>query len=226
MKNQFKILTVLILVLLQSCKEKNEEIPEIQKVTFAKEIDTISEKKQKLDIETIYSSKFLDIDNVLVNGNKIILSKKEFDDFYKNIDSTKTQLWECGNPLDFLDEKWMIETYGAINKEKGTFENFNGEITTIYGNDAEFATNNHIVLFDEAFAKSNSFKILSHNIVLDKNTTLESFKKTFPNAAIEKVENENECRARFYLDSEADDAFLFYFKNGKLNYLRLWWLLC
>lgn len=226
MKKQIKIFIILFIFLLQSCKEKNEEIQETQKVAVAKEIDTISQIKQNIDIETIYNSKFLNTDNVLVNGNKIILFKKEFDNFYKNIDSTKTQLWECGNPLDFLDEKWMIETYGPINKEKSTFENFNGEITTIYGNDAEFTTNNHIVLFDEAFAKSNSFKIISHNIILDKNTTLESFKKIFPNATTEKVENKDECRARFYLGPNADDAFLFYFKNGKLNYFTLWWLLC
>lgn len=226
MKKQILIFSIFIAFILQSCWNKNEVEQENKKAEVAVASDTISETKLTLSLQSIYNSKFLDTDNVLVNDQKTISSKKEFESVYKKIDSTNTSVWECGNPFEWLDEKWMIQEYGAQNKEKGTFENFNGEITTICVNDAIFATNNHIVLFDEAFVTKNSFKIISHNIILDKNTTLESFKKTFPNAAIEKVENENECRIRFSLGVDSDDAFLFYFKNGKLNYLRLWWLLC
>ena len=77
-----------------------------------------------------------------------------------------------------------------------------------------------------AFAKNNSFKIISHNITLDENTTLEEFKKIFPNIEIENLENPNYVKARFYLGKDEDDAFLFCFKNGKLDYFTLWWLLC
>lgn len=226
MKKLPEIIAILLVFSIQSCINKKDEKQETNKIDVVKQIDSTSKKKQKRNTETIYSSKFLDTDNVLVNNQKTILSKKEFEAVYKKIDSTNTSVWECGNPLEWLDEKWMIQEYGAQNKEKGTYENFNGEITTIYANDAIFATNNHIVLFYEAFVTKNSFKIISHNIILDKNTTLESFKKTFPNADIEKVENENECRVRFNLGVDIDDAFLFYFKNGKLNYVTLWWLLC
>ena len=166
------------------------------------------------------------IKNATVNHHPIILDQKEFEKIYKKIDSTSTTLWECGNPFDWLDKDWMRKKYGSENKDKGTFENFDGKITTIYSKEIEFNTNNHIVLFNTAFAKKNSFQIPSHHINLDQNTTLEEFKTIFHNLELEKLENPNEVRFRMYLSHSSDDAFLFYFKNGKLNYFTLWWLLC
>lgn len=226
MKKLPKIIVILLLFSIQSCINKKDDKQETTKIDVVKQINSTSEKKQNLDIEKIYNSKYIDTDNALVNGHKIILLKKEYDAFYKKNDSTETQLWECGSPFEWLDEAWMIKTYGPINKENGTFENFNGEITTFYTNDATFDTNKHIVLFNQANAKTNSFTIISQNITLDSNTTLESFKKIFPNVEIEKTEIDNECRARFYLSNDSEAAFLFYFKNQKLNYFQLWWLLC
>lgn len=219
-----------------SCKNEKKEQPKDANVnlqtnsnpenTNQQGKDTITDNKKKLNINPVYNSKFIKIENVLINGHKVILLKNEFDAIYPKNDSIKTTLWECGNPFEWLDKEWMIKKYGAENKEKGTFERFNSEITTIYLKNIKYSTNNHMVLFDMAFAENNSFKIISHHITLDRNTTLEEFKKIFPNTEIEKLANKNEVRARFYLEEKKDDAFLFYFKNGKLNYFTLWWLLC
>lgn len=203
-------------------QEDNQDIQKIDDVakdTLAQEIPEKAESR-------IYNSKYLAIKDARVNNHAIILGQKEFNKMYTKIDSTRTILWECGNPLDFLDKEWMTKKYGPINKDTGTFENFDGKITTIYAKETEFDTNNHIVLFNSASAKQNSFQIPGYNIHLDKNTTLEDFKKLFPHSEVEKLENSNEVRYRFYLDEKSSDAFLFHFKNGKLNYFTLWWLLC
>jgi hypothetical protein len=225
MKKQFALL-ILIALAFQSCKNNNDKIQDSTDNIVLKREDTIFENKGKFTADTIYNSKFIDIENVLINDHKAIVSKNEFDAIYPKSDSVKTTLWECGSPFEWLDKAWMIKTYGPENKEKGTFERFNGEITTIYEKGIQFTTNNHIVLFDKALASKTTFKIRNYKVKLDKNTTLKEFKKIFPNTEIEGLENKNEVRARFYLEKDSDDAFLFYFKDGKLDYFTLWWLLC
>ena len=223
--NPKKYLLLLILMSLIACNGHNEKAKEPKK-SIAKDTNTVIETKEKIDNEPISNLSFIKIDDVLINNHKVILSKAEFESIDTHIDSTKTQVWECGSPFEWLDREWMIKTYGEKTSDMGTFKSFNGEITTIYTQNIDFATNNHIVLFDTGFADRNSFTIISHNITLDKNTTVEEFRTNFPNSEMEKTENPNEARFRFYLDKESEAAFLFYFKDGKLNYLTLWWLLC
>lgn len=230
-----KILSVFILIILSvvGCQKTEESTfsrtqqdnQNIQKIDEIAKDSLIQEIPEKVETR-IYNSKYLAIKDAQVNNHAIILGQKEFNKIYTKIDSTRTILWECGNPLDWLDKDWMTKKYGPVNKDTGTFENFDGKITTIYGKEIEFDTNNHIVLFNSASAKNHSFQIPSHHINLNEKTTLEDFKKLFPDAEIEKLENPNEVRYRFYLDEKSGDAFLFYFKNGKLNYFTLWWLLC
>lgn len=220
-------LLLFLFAILIACNSRNEKAKESNNIIETKkEANTSIEPKEEPNDKSIYDSKFLEIENVLINNHKIILSKDEFESIYTHVDSTKTQLWECGSPFEWLDEKWMVKTYGKKNTETGVFSKFNGEITTIYSQNIDFATNNHIVLFDTGFAANNSFKITSHNITLNKDTTVQEFKSKFPNVEMEKTDNPNEVRFRFYLNNKSDDAFLFYFKDGKLNYLTLWWLLC
>jgi len=220
-----KYLFLLLFTILSACNNHNEKAKESKK-SINQESASPSIAKKKFDNKSIYDLKFITIKNVLINDHKVILSKEEFESIYTHIDSTKTQIWECGSPFEWLDREWMIKTYGREDRETRIFRNFNGEITTIYSKNIEFATNNHIVLFDTGFADNNSFKIISHNIILNKNTTLNEFRSKFPNSKMETTENPNEVRFRFYLKELNDDAFLFYFKDGKLNYFTLWWLLC
>ena len=205
-------------------KKKGREI--IEREDFERYYKPISVKTPEIKTPVIYTQHTIAIKDVLINHHKIIQSMSEFNSRYQYVDSSKTALWECGNPLEWLDEKWMRARYGAKSDQSGTFKNYDGNVTTLYGKDIEFNTNSHVVLFNTAFAKSNSFEIPSHNIVLDKNTSMEDFQKLFPNSKMEKLEESNEVRFRFYIKSKADDCFLIYFKRGKLNYFKLWWLLC
>jgi len=219
LKTKMKNLLILITfaMILPACNQNAGK----DKTTAEK---TVSIKKD--NPQTVYNSDILEIENVLINGHQVILSANEFRSAYPKIDSSKTITADCGSPFDWLDEQWMTKTYGKYNETKGTFEKYDGKITMLYGENIEFSTNNHIVLFDMAFAGNNSFRIISHNITLDKSTTLEAFKRKFPHSKIEKLEKPDEARFRFYIDKEKENAFLFYFKNGKLDYFTLWWLLC
>jgi hypothetical protein len=40
------------------------------------------------------------------------------------------------------------------------------------------------------------------------------------------LDEKNEVRFRLLLDKNNEDAFLFYFKDGKLDSFTLWWVLC
>lgn len=50
--------------------------------------------------------------------------------------------------------------------------------------------------------------------------------KLFPQSKMEELATPESVRFRFYLEEDYSDAFLFYFKNVKLDFLTLWWLLC
>ncbi|MCL9805231.1 hypothetical protein NAT51_06850 [Flavobacterium amniphilum] len=207
-----------------SCKEtdsKEDPKPSLEKQETQETV--VEEKPVEVGSKT-YSLAFLTMEDVLLNGNKILLDKTDFEKIYRKADSTRTDLWECGNPLDFLDEEWMTKTYGK--RESGAFEKFDGSITSIYTHNVQFITNNHVVLFDTAQADKNMFKIISANIILDKHTTIENFRKLFPKLEKEETDDPTLFRFRIPTGKDHDDAFLFYFKNGKLDFTTLWFLLC
>lgn len=219
-----KIVVLFSLFALFGCKETDsKEAPNPSLEKQKPQVTIIQENPVKAEPKS-YSLAYLKMEDVLLNGNKILLDKTNFEKIYRKIDSTRTDLWECGNPLDFLDEEWMTKTYGK--RESGSFEKFDGNITTIYTQNIQFITNNHVVLFDTAQADKNTFKIISAHIILDQNTTIEDFQKQFPNLEKEATEEPAVFRFRIPTGKDHDDAFLFYFKNGKLEYTTLWFLLC
>jgi len=225
--NLFQILFVIFFLF--SCKDdKKEPLPTeiLNEISSTKPIKKDSIKRLKKTASKPYLSAFLKIEDALMNDNKIILEKKIFDELYPKRDSVKTEIWECGNPFNWLDDKWMIKTYGKYDRERDTFGDFDGKLTSIFTKNARFDTNNHIVLFNGALSKGNNLKIKSHQIVLDENTTLEEFQRFFPNLKKEELEHKNEYRFRIGIEKNNDDAFLFYFENGKLKSFNLWWLLC
>ena len=217
------------LFFLFSCKDNKKEtspteIPNV--LSDTKSIEKDSTKTIEKAVSKIYLANYLKIENALINNNKIILEKKMFDELYPKRDSVKAEIWECGNPFNWLDDKWMTKTYGKYDQDRDTFGDFDGKLTSIFTQNARFDTNNHIVLFNSALSKGNEFKIKSHQITLNENTTLEEFQRFFPNLKKEELEHNNECRFRMGIEKDSDDAFLFYFENGKLKSFNLWWLLC
>jgi hypothetical protein len=223
MKIKLKILSIILFTLL-SCNKSDSKKDSYSTYEKKELKDTLvqnetSEEKPQNDPIT-----FLKMDDVLLNNKKLLLNKNDFEKNYTKIDSTQTDLWECGNPLTFLDKEWMVKTYGKeIN---GEFEKYDGKITTIYTNGIQFITNNHVVLFDTADAKQNTFTIISRDIILDNTVSIEHFQKLFPNLEKEKTEEPTVFRFRISTEKDSDDAFLFYFKDGKLEHITLWFLLC
>lgn len=209
---------------LLSCNKSNSKKDSNRSFEKTEIKDTLVQKETSKKVPQNYPITFLKIEDVLLNNKKLLLDKNHFEKIYNKIDSTKTSLWECGNPLTYLDKEWMVKTYGKeIN---GEFEKYDGNITSIYTNGIKFITNNHAVLFDTAEANKNTFTVISRNIVLDNNTSIEDFQKLFPNLEKEKMDDPNTFRFRISTQKDYDDAFLFYFKDGKLEYITLWFLLC
>lgn len=174
----------------------------------------------------VSSQNVISINDVLINDKKVLRTIDEFNKSYSHIDSIKTTLWECGQPFEWLDKEWMEDKYGKFDDIKGTFKNFDGKIKTFYVLNTEYNSNNHLVLFNNGNTKNNSLKIISKNIVLNANTTIEQFKKYFQQSKQENLANLNEFRFRLYMKNESEDAFIFDFKNGKLQKIILFWVLC
>lgn len=217
-----------LFLLLLSCQKDNQVVEPENGRSPEKTTEIASKNKESVVTEKIkvYTSKYLAIENVLVNNHRIILEQKEFINIYPKYDSTRTTLRECGHPLEWLDEKWMIMTYGEKDENVGTFARFDGEITRFSIRGFDFDSNNHLVIFDSGKAKGNTFLIISDQIILDENTTISEFKELFPKIEMEETEDKDMVRFRLYIAENLDEAFLFYFKNGKLEYYTLWWLLC
>lgn len=230
----FQLLFILLFCLFLNCQKENQN--QILSNQNKVELESDSNKKLQESVQSReivilkpqpFTKDFLKIDEVEINGHQLIISENEFNTMYPTKkDSVKTELWECGSPFEWIDKDWMIKTYGQRNSESGTFEKFDGKITSIYTNNAEFNTNKHIVLFNTASTDKNSFRIKSNNILLDQNTTIDEFQKLFPNLKKEILDHKKELRFRISSGFEMEDSFLFYFKNGKLHKFELWWLLC
>lgn len=174
------ILSLIIFIFLSCNKRESEKqtITSFENIELKEQRDTLVRNEISEDITQNLPITFLSIDDALLNNKKLLLNKNDFEKKYTKIDSTKIDLWECGNPLTFLDKEWMVNTYGKeIN---GEFEKYDGKITTIYTNGIQFITNNHKVLFDTADANKNTFTIISRDIVLDNSTSIEDFQKLFP----------------------------------------------
>lgn len=217
-----------LFLLMMSCQKDHQIMEPENSISSGKTTEFDSKNKERVVTEKIkvYRSKYLAIENVLVNDHKIILPQQEFAKLYPKYDSIRTTLRECGHPLEWLDEKWMIKTYGEKDENVGTFARFDGEITRLNIRGFDFDSNNHLVIFDSGKAKGNTFLIISDQIVLNENTTVSDFKKLFPKIEMEETEDKDTVRFRLYVAENLDEAFLFYFKDGKLDYYTLWWLLC
>ena len=215
-----KLLGFTILFIIFSCNQK-------EKNNHSNKTETTNNVNENFIIDTIQKKQdILDLENLEINNIKILLSKTEFDSINTKIDSISVRNWECGNPLEWLDEKWMTLKYG--NKVKGSFKNYNGDLTSIYFNNICYVTNNHLTLF-KSLNTSNNIVKLEYNkkiMKLSSTTTIKKFKSIFQNSEFEKTENLNEIRFRILINKDDLNAFLFYFKNGKFNKLELWWDLC
>ena len=168
----------------------------------------------------------LPLNTILVNGHSPLLTIEQFYKVYPKKSHVKKSVWECGSPFDSLDKDWMIKTYGPYDQQHGTFKNYDGQISTMTVNAAEYATNGHIVLLVNATSASNTLTIPSHRIKVNSKTETAEFEKLFRNVRPEETEDTSIIRYRIPIKHDYDDAFLFYFKDGKFDHIDLWFLLC
>lgn len=168
----------------------------------------------------------LPLNTILINGNSPQLTIHQFYKIYPRQSNVKKSVWECGSPFDSIDRDWMIKTYGPYDQQHGTFKNYDGQITTMSVNTAEYATNGHMVLLVNAASASNTVIIPSHRIKLNSQTKTAEFEKLFPNVRPEQTGDTSVVRYRIPIKHDYDDAFLFYFKDGKFDHIDLWFLLC
>lgn len=154
----------------------------------------------------------LAIHEVRLNQHPILWDYNEFIN-NSSIDSTSEELWECGNPFEWLDNEFM---------EKQEME----ALIHHHSNNIEFITNGNKILPLHILVGNNKLYIPDKNITFDKNTTLESCMRTFPNIHAGKDEEGNE-RMDIPFSQYPDEGYWFFtFKNGKLYSVELWWLLC
>ncbi len=174
-----------------------------------------------------YDYDTLDLDGVLVNGHPVLLSLTEFRQFYPKTDSAKAELWECGNPFEFLDSTWMTANY--VNSADTVWKEGvnNSYVRTSYSSGAAFVSNGHLVLFEEAGMLRNEVTLVGTSLKLNGRTTLHDFEKAFPNIKQEEgCGNPEEARFRIYLSKSEGNSFNFRFEKGKLLTVTLWWHLC
>jgi hypothetical protein len=217
-----KKLIILFLIIL-SCKNKKENIT-IDKLPKVNNSLKIEDSTKLIQTDNLFDT--IPLDDVLLNNHSLYIDESKFNELYKIVDSTKIQPWECGNPLEWLDEDWMYKKYGKSSDPREKFIKYNGTLKAIYSNKIIFNSNGHKVLFEYAELDRNSIKIKPFNIVFNSELTIDSFQKLFPMKEKEVRELKNECKYRFQLNNEHDDAFFFIFKDGKLKAFELWWLLC
>lgn len=228
MKAPIIISYALLLLFLTGCKSSPDPSVQGQKRLTKKATSTSQSSKMQGTIVTpiAYVLDSLPLEEIRINGHKPLLIKSDFDEIYPKKNEMKKFVWECGSPLDVLDKDWMTETYGAYDQEKGTFGNYDGQVTTITVRGARFATNDHLVLLIDAGSTQNKISIPSYRILLDSGTTTAEFEQLFPELRPEKTEDLKMHRYRIPLKINHPDAFLFYFKNGKFDHIDLWFLLC
>lgn len=223
--NAFKL--ILLLFCTAACEKNTKE----DHISAQNNTDSISsgktkEKIYKKNLSSVFNQDHLPLNNVLVNRNSILTPKEDFKTMYAKADSVKAEIWECGNPFEWLDKEWMAKTYGNYSTDKGTFGDFDGTVSSIYLGNSTYTTNEHVVLFDRTQMEGNEIFIKSHQILLTENTTIEEFQKLFPQIKKSETDVKNTFIFRIPLAKDNDDAFLFFFTNGKLNNVKLWWLLC
>lgn len=212
-----------------SCKNdsnSNKVIPPTKKSLEQIQKKDSLESVQNEALPKPYVSKVLNIDDILINGQKILMSEDEFNLMYQQIDSVIVESRECGNPFEWLDREWMVKTYGEYDNQIGAFKNFNSRISVFYSNHCAFDSNNHLYLLNTVNANKNTVNIISKNILLTNETSLAEFESLFPKAKKEILENSFEVRFSLNTDFKSEHSLLFYFKNDKFEYVTLWWLLC
>jgi len=214
-----RIILFLLVVLAFSCKNKHKGLSIVKSTIISPKRDStlLNIKLQTKELSTQNGLDTLAIKNVKFNDKPMLFLLKDLN--VRNVDSIKYNLWECGNPFEWMDKRYSVDSLRHIYVQK-----------------LEYITNENKILLYSANFENNEFVASDRNIILNSKTTLNDFKMLFPNSyrqyIKEKLSNPENYKREDYIivsfnTKQSDDYWIFSFnKKGILIKFELYWLLC
>lgn len=192
-----KYLTIffLFISLSNSCKYTSKK----QDLSNQHKVDSIAHTNIYIDIPSANDT--IDINKFLIKNNKIFLPKKLFKSIWKNPDSTKIIVPDCG----YLTE-------------------VNSIIKEYYFKGAKFLTyDDYTELVSIDFSKTN-FELYYPKITFSSKTKITTLKDIFPNSYTlrEKNNSEKNVRIRLSFGKDINQYIILDFENESLIYLEIW----
>lgn len=161
---------------------------------------------QKNDVFSYPNSEYLDWETFKINNQLPLLCKKvDLINLLGNADSIKTPHYED-----------VCSSY------------FDAAFTYLFFGKSQFESSGNMAVVSSIDLESGKIKLVSPMITLDNTVTLEKIKKILPmavkNAALIEVDKEGKMLSLKVATSkkETDDAWLLFFKNGKLVRIDHW----
>lgn len=201
--------------LLLSCDSKiQEKSPSnIAASTIESEKDSLrKEPPVPLEIQSNIVPDSIDFDSIKINQNiPLLLTEKELIKWLGSPDSlVKEHGWDCGN---YLDTNYFVKVY--------------------YYGKSRFIASNGKALLHQLYLSDNLFSFSSSDFSI-KGTIAESeLKKIFPASYQLMIQSrqKNDVPKRMHLRMiknpfYEDGNFIIYLKDGKLDKIELWWLIC
>lgn len=207
-----KLLLYLFICLSIACKSNHSKEDNNQLLTKQKILKT---KQKKEEIILVWDT--LSINQAKMNNYSFRLNKSFIEQ--GKIDSTFTQLWQCGNPFN-----WEIENNGDDAFQHFLIKNL------------EYVSHENDVRLIRGDIKNNVIKLQNRNYVLDEYTKISDFKKIFP-LSYKKYIKEKESNSDIFIiydyiqvsfnSNYPEHQWFFYFnKDGFLVKFELYWWLC
>ncbi|MFM9984323.1 MAG: hypothetical protein ACKVOK_03775 [Flavobacteriales bacterium] len=157
----------------------------------------------------------LNFDSVKINGNiPLKLSVKSLIEILGQPDSTITEHgWDCGN---YLDDLYSVTVY--------------------YYGKSRFISSGGEALLHEIYFSDNRLSFGTRDFKISSEISEAELKLLFPKSyttMLEQIRTDKQYGERsLSVDmvnqplNQEGSAFIFYFENGKLSRIELWWFIC
>jgi hypothetical protein len=158
--------------------------------------------------------------DILINGSPAVMPTADFAAKHPGA-KAQPQDFDCADPFDIVDEAWMTQTYGKMTGDGVHPKPVAGaRALTVKG--AVYLSNNHVVLFQNATADSNTLSFAGTGIELNASTTPTVLRRLLPTA------QKGDGDASYSLAVTGNDfgSIVFTFVSGKLASFSLVYELC
>ncbi|MGB1283806.1 MAG: hypothetical protein ACPG44_05005 [Polaribacter sp.] len=197
-----RLFIYLFIYLFIACKHSTAPTKNIKEKTIEDSLVKI-DVKEKLNKENIALYDTLLIEQVKFNNTSFSLKYSDLK--IKKIDSLVNANWECGNPFG-----WKEET-----------------LKYVYIKGARYVTNEkNVYLSHVKFIKNNNLTIEKYDLVLNRKTSVNDFKKKFKNINVLEIDGGFAIYNIIFNPSQPEDNWLFYFneKGYLIEFYLDWWL--